>query len=148
MARKGRPKAWTDAKRKAAMNEICERLADGEPMAQICRDAHLPHLVTVYDWMKEDEDFDKRSTRAMEAGTHRMAADCLTIADEKGADPSDKRIRIDTRLRLIGKWNRRVYGDKVDHEHKGDVNISVNTGVTRPPGLLSQGGMSEDDEGA
>jgi len=51
-----------------------------------------------------------------------MAGDCITIADTPG-DPSDKRVRIDTRLRLIGMWNRKDYGAKQEVEHKGGVTV-------------------------
>ena len=32
---------------------------------------------------------------------------------------------IDTRLRLIGKWNAKSYGDKLGVEHSGGVTINV-----------------------
>jgi hypothetical protein len=31
-------------------------------------------------------------------------------------DAAEKRVRIDTRLRLLGKWNARQYGDKIEIE--------------------------------
>ena len=39
-----------------------------------------------------------------------MADECIRIADDASLEPHDRRIRIDTRLRLIGQWNRAVYG--------------------------------------
>ncbi|MGA0604878.1 hypothetical protein ACO2Q0_02670 [Phenylobacterium sp. VNQ135] len=93
--------------------EIVRRLAHGEPLARICADDHMPDFSTVWRWEREDEEFRKLSTHARELGTHYMADDCIRIADGDG-DPADKRIRIDTRLRLIGKWNARKYGDKLD----------------------------------
>ena len=49
-----------------------------------------------------------------------LADECISIADNPTLDPNDKRIRIDTRLRLIGKWNAKKYGDKIamEHEHQ------------------------------
>lgn len=40
-----------------------------------------------------------------------MADDCIRIADDPVLEPNDKRIRIDTRMRLIGKWNAKKYGE-------------------------------------
>ncbi len=104
----GRPSLKTPE----VIEEITTRLANGEPMARICRDDHMPAFNTVWKWEDDDPEFKKLSLRAREYGTHFMADDCLRIADDDDLDPADKRIRIDTRLRLIGKWNAKIYGDK------------------------------------
>jgi hypothetical protein len=96
----------------SVIEEICERLSNGEPMARICRDDHMPAFRTVLRWEEEDEEFRRVSIRAREYGTHHIADDCLRIADDEDLEPQDKRVRIDTRLRLIGKWNSKIYGDK------------------------------------
>jgi len=97
------------------IDEILDRLSSGEPMARICADEHMPSFRSVWRWEDEDDAFRQLSARAREHGTHFMADDCIRIADDDRLDPSDKRVRIDTRIRLIGKWNAKRYGDKVDH---------------------------------
>jgi len=94
------------------VEEIASRLAKGEPLARICDDDHMPDFSTVWRWEENDPDFRNISTRARLHGTHYLADDCLTISDRVDLEPSDKKVRIDTRLRLIGKWNAKVYGDK------------------------------------
>lgn len=106
----GRPSKQTPE----LVDEILERLGNGEPLARICSDEHMPAFSTVWRWEEADEEFRKLSTRAREYGTHFMADDCLRISDDPVLDPADKKVRIDTRLRLIGKWNARRYGDKLD----------------------------------
>jgi hypothetical protein len=106
------------------VDEIAHRLAHGEPMARICDDEHMPDFSTVWRWEADDEEFRKLAAHAREVGTHYLADDCITIADGPG-DPADKRIRIDTRLRLIGKWNAKRYGDKLDIEHSGGVTVKA-----------------------
>lgn len=96
------------------VDEIIRRLAHGEPLARVCADDHMPDFSTVWRWEREDEEFRNLSTHARELGTHFMADDCIRIADDPSLDPTDKRVRIDTRLRLIGKWNARRYGEKID----------------------------------
>lgn len=98
--------------------EICRRLAMGDPLARICADDDMPAYSTVRKWEAEKPEFSALSARAKVDGTHYMADECIEIADGKG-DPADKRIRIDTRLRLIGKWNRQVYGDASTLKHTG-----------------------------
>lgn len=104
----GRP----STKNEDTIDKIVERLACGEPMAQICADPSMPSFPTVLRWEDADPSFRERSARAREHGTHFMADDCIRISDDPSLDPGDKRIRIDTRLRLIGKWNAKRYGDK------------------------------------
>lgn len=104
----GRPSKRTDE----VVAEIVQRLAQGEPMARICDDAHMPDFSTVWRWEDEDEEFRKLSARARVHGTHFMADDCIKISDNPELEASDKKVRIDTRLRLIGKWNAKDYGDK------------------------------------
>lgn len=115
----------------AVVDEIVNRLAHGEPLARICDDDHMPDFSTVWRWEADDEEFRKLTTHAREVGTHFLADDCITIADGPG-DPADKRIRIDTRLRLIGKWNAKRYGDKVDVGVDGTVNINLRRFTPEP----------------
>jgi len=103
----GRPSLKTEA----VVDEIFERLAMGQPLAQICKDAHMPAFSTVWRWEDSDAEFRNLSARAREHGTHFMADDCIRIADDCSLEPQDKKVRIDTRLRLIGKWNAKRYGD-------------------------------------
>jgi hypothetical protein len=108
---------------------ICERLSKGEPLAQICRDEGMPGVQTIADWSKQREDVSVSIARAREAGEEQMALDCLNIADNNGKDmrvlesgvavvDSDvvprAKLRIDTRLKLLAKWNPKKWGDKVD----------------------------------
>jgi len=107
---------------------ICDRLMRGEPLARICDDPDMPHYTTVRRWEDENPEFRSLSTRAKQDGTHWLADDCIRIADDPSLDPADKRVRIDTRLRLIGKWHAKAYGEKIDitqnstvtHVHKLD----------------------------
>lgn len=111
----GRPSSFSQE----IADELCARLAHGEPLAKICDDPRMPGFSTVYRWEKEREEFRQASARARELGTHYLADECITIADEQGADPQQKKVRIDTRLRLIGKWNAKAYGDAMQLKHAG-----------------------------
>lgn len=105
--------------------EICRRLSEGETLSSICRDEAMPNFSTVYRWEQEDDEFRKVSARAREVGCDALAEECIAIADEKDVDPATKRVRVDTRIRLIGKWNAKRYGDKLDHNHTGSLNVTL-----------------------
>ena len=53
-----------------------------------------------------------------------MADECIEIADDKDIDPQHKRFMIDTRIRLIGKWNSKAYGEKVEMAATGTIQVS------------------------
>jgi hypothetical protein len=106
----GRPSTFTQT----MADEIAERLGNGEPLAQICRDVHMPALRTVYDWQDKHEDFSASIARARDAGYDHIAADGLKIVDNLEEDPASRRVRADYRLKLLAKWDARRYGDKLD----------------------------------
>lgn len=106
----GRPTSYTPE----VGEKIAERLSKGEPLARICDDAAMPAYSTARKWEKDSEEFSALSAQARANGTHFIADDCLRIADDPEIDPQHKRIMVDTRLRLIGKWNAKAYGDKLD----------------------------------
>lgn len=119
-------------------DEIAERLGNGEPLAQICRDEKMPGLTTVYDWQNKDEQFAESIARARDAGYDHIAVDALAILDEQpervvtitGDDRSESRIdsasvqraknRFEGRLKLLAKWDAKRYGDKLDLTSGGE----------------------------
>ena len=138
------------------LEEICARLSRGEPLAAICRDEGMPADRTVRDWIEQKSEVSAAIARAREAGEDYLAAECLEIADdsrndwmERKAEEGDEKagqfngehvqrskLRIDTRLKLLAKWNPRRYGDKVAHEHGGSdgqpIRFTIVTGVPEP----------------
>lgn len=113
---------------------ICARLSTGEPMAVICRELKL-NIRTVNHWREEDQGIADQFGDARDLGYDAIAADCMSIADdgkrdysvgEDGREVVDhdhiqrSKLRIDTRLKLLAKWDPRRYGDKVQlANHEG-----------------------------
>lgn len=122
-------------------DEICERIAQGEPLRQICRDEHMPSWRTVYDWTVRHEDFAAAIARARELGYDAIAEETLDIADEGTNDWMEKlgadgqpigwqlngehvqrsKLRIETRLKLLAKWSPKKYGEKQQVEMSGHL---------------------------
>ena len=135
-AKAGRPSRFTQE----VAAEICERLAEGEPLRQICRDEHMPAWRTVYAWKDADAEFNAHIACAREAGYDAIAHDCLEIADETGNDTvatengdrpntewiSRSKLRVETRLKLLAKWDPKRYGDKMQTELTGANGGPVN----------------------
>lgn len=134
---RGRPSLRTDE----LCNDLLTRLASGEPLAQICRDEHMPCVTTVWNWEKADPAFSERIARAREAGHDMIAVDALRIADdgrrdyEKTDDGREivdhdhiqrSKLRVDTRIKLLSCWDVR-YTNKQQVEHSGGVKIETRT---------------------
>lgn len=108
-------------------DDICARLSKGEPLASICRDENMPAVRTVSDWKAAHEQFAADFARAREEGFDAIAAECLDIADETSSDTlytehgekansewiTRSKLRIETRLKLLAKWDVKRYGDKL-----------------------------------
>lgn len=119
--------------KKLVADEICARLSKGEPLACICRDDGMPAVSTVSDWKKAHEAFAVAFACAREEGFDAIAAECLDIADETSNDTlctengdrpntewiSRSKLRIETRLKLLAKWDPKRYGEKVQTELTG-----------------------------
>lgn len=115
--------------------EICARLADGNSLRSICRDDHMPDKGTVFRWLAAHEAFRDQYTCAREAQADTLFDEMLDIADDAGKDVVDgavdqehiqrTRLRIETRKWMAGKLRPKKYGDKVEHEHSGNLNHTV-----------------------
>jgi len=110
---------------------ICEQLSEGIPLRQICRENQgFPAWRTVYDWMGRDESLSASIARARDIGYDALAEECLQIADnpqfgqvqvmtDKGTATTvedmlgHRKLRIETRLKLLAKFHPTKYGDRV-----------------------------------
>jgi hypothetical protein len=125
---------YSTEKRKDISKEILSRLAKGEPLAVICRDEFLCNAETWRNWCKEDDILAIAYARAREDGFDAIAIECLDIADNTendtkkvgdGAETCNSewiarsRLRVDTRLKLLAKWDPKRYGEKVQTELVG-----------------------------
>lgn len=125
----------------ALADEICLRVANGENLRQICRDKNIAWHA-VYAWLHRMPEFAKAYQAAREVGEECIAAECLEIADDGRNDFMKRelaegveaevfnaehvqrsKLRIETRLKLLAKWNPKKWGDRITHA--GDANSPV-----------------------
>jgi hypothetical protein len=149
IAKTGRPSKYTEA---IALS-ICEQLSEGIPLREICRQEGMPAWRTVYDWMWRNEALSTAIAHARDIGYDKMAEECLYIADNlhmgkkkvftSGADDDEdsvtvteedmlghRKLQIETRLKLLAKFNPKRYGDFKPEEEKIDhliVDVEVKT---------------------
>ena len=142
-------------------DEICARIAVGETLRQICREPGKPHWTTVYDWIKEREDFALRFAHARDLGADAIAEDIIDIIDDgrndwmEKLDRDDKpigyqlngehvqrsKLRAEMRLKLLAKWNPKKYGEKTSMEltgaNGGPVQISDTERAAKVAAILA-----------
>lgn len=131
--------------------DICNKLASGQSLRSICREMGEAESTVRY-WFQRDEAAFAQSTHARELGCDALADECLEIADDKTEDPSSRRVRIETRVRLIGKWSQR-YSDKllVKNEttvtHKHDLGRFSPDELDALERLVAKASVTEGDTG-
>ncbi len=122
--------------------QICERLAKGEPLAVICRDIGIPRR-TVNQWRQDDAEIAAMFDDARDDGFDTIANECLGIADDSTGDWMTQRrgreevevvnaeavgrskLRVDTRLKLLAKWDPRRYGEKLITENTNHTTVEL-----------------------
>lgn len=146
-------------------DSICDRIADGETLRQICRDTGMPNWRTFYDWLEGDDKLGEnglglsaRFARAREAGFDKIAEETLEIADDGTNDWMEKqdkdggnagyvlngehvqrsKLRIETRLKLLAKWSPKKYGDKVELSGPGEKGEFTFQQVDKRPELTKE----------
>lgn len=110
----GRPSTMTDA----VVDDICSRLANGEPMEVICRDEGFPAARTVRDWEAGRPDVAAAIAHAREDGEYALAWGARQIARGKKGSTGDvqrDKLVVDLELKLLAKFNPKKWGDKVQH---------------------------------
>lgn len=111
---------------------IAARLRTGESLVQILRENRFPCFDTILEWQEKYAEIARMLQRARAQGCDALAAQCIEISDaaanseseDKSADVQAARLQIDTRLRLLGKWDER-YGDAVAVKHSGGTSSTV-----------------------
>lgn len=131
---RGRPTEYTPEIAK----DICDKLAQGMSLREICKSEDMPHESTVRHWALEDrEGFFTHYEKSRQIGYHAMADELLDIADNGTNDWMERngeddagwqangehlqrsRLRVDTRKWMLSKTLPKIYGDRVTQEHVG-----------------------------
>lgn len=115
-----------------AIRQVIDGLSRGTPLTVICGGEGMPCDDTVRNWAAQDEELARAIARARARGFDQIAMDALAIADEvteqdtietqHGAIPNKEwimrsKLRVETRLKLLAKWDPKRYGDSTMLKH-------------------------------
>jgi hypothetical protein len=95
---------------------ICEHIADGLSLKEVCDLAGMPSRATAYKWLGEHASFAAMYARARDERADLIADEIVSIADND-PDPARARVRIEARKWWAAKVNPRRYGDKLITEN-------------------------------
>ena len=102
--------------------QIIADTEEGEPLRVICRKLGIGKSA-VYAWMAKDAALKEEYQIARLEGYDVIADNCIEIADDKTEEPASRKVRIETRLKLLAKWHQTKYGDKQQVEHSGELTV-------------------------
>ncbi len=137
MAKRGRPTVYSPELAKC----ICDLLATGYTLNEVCRQPDMPDDRTVREWATDPRHpFSPLYTRAREIGYHKMADDLLEIVDNSANDWMRRaredgvvetvldrehilrtEMRFKARQWLLSKALPKIYGDRLNHDVSGEI---------------------------
>ena len=104
----------------ALAREICDRLANGESLESICKDAHMPSPRAVRKWaLNNYKNFSPDYARARELQAECWADQIITLADRvvvgaRAEDIAGAKLAIDARKWIAAKLLPRRFGERVE----------------------------------
>lgn len=114
-------------------DHICERVADGMSLRLLCNGTlvelngelkNLPNRSTVARWLIERPDFATKYARAREMQADYMDDLILHVAAEcTPQTAAADRVKIDAYKWRASKLASKVYGDKIETTHAGEIGV-------------------------
>jgi hypothetical protein len=138
---RGRPTKYNAA----VADRICEQIAIGRSVREICRADDMPVMSTVFQWLAVHKEFTEQYTHAREAQADYLAEELLEIADDGSNDWMERRgengeviatvpdhehisrskLRVDTRKWIMSKLMPKKYGDMLRQEITGKDGAAI-----------------------
>jgi hypothetical protein len=140
----GRPSSYTFE----VSEEICQQMAEGKGLRQICAQEEMPSRPTVLRWLQDNSGFRDRYAQAREALMDWYSEEILRIAFDDSGDliiDGDRvmsghhvvqraRLKVDTVKWIMAKLHPGKYGDKPAIEaNSGPITISWIESDKAPP---------------
>ena len=105
---------------------IAEMYSQGKSFGAICREVvGSPSVMQILSWRKHHLEFDDLMKQAELALAELITSETIEIADSAPEEVSKARLMIKTRQSLAGKLNRSRFGEKLEHEVRTGLDLSV-----------------------
>ncbi|MND20874.1 hypothetical protein D3C76_47880 [compost metagenome] len=118
-------------------DRICARLADGTSLRTVCKADDMPHVATIFKWMREHPEFNEQYGKAKQEAADALVEEMIDIADDgtndwmevhdkdgnctgykvNGEHVQRSRLRVETRKWIAAKLKPKKYGERIDVDH-------------------------------
>ena len=121
--------------------DICDQLAAGKSLRAVCRAEGYPSPSNVIAWVLADkDDCAEQYARAREIQAMLLLDEIQAISDDSSGDElildngarvlnkefaARSKLRVDTRKWAMSKMLPKVYGDRLDLNHAGKVEVAL-----------------------
>lgn len=127
---------------KKLTSRICESVAEGKSVRELCKAKGMPTPKTVWAWLAKYPEFSEQYARAKETAMEAMAEEIMAIADDGANDYMDRedpdnpgyaingehiqrsKLRVDTRRWLMSKLAPKKYGEKLKLNVEGTMTLA------------------------
>lgn len=125
------PQITSEAMKEHA-NDILAWTASGRTISSYCRTAReegrkfVPVPSTVAEWGRRHPEYRELVERAREAGCDVLAEELIELGRARGdkIDVMNRRLEVETTLKLLSKWHRKRYGEHYEVEQTIEVKES------------------------
>lgn len=121
MGKVGRPSTFSPE----VADVLCQRIADGENVLDVCDDPNMPAWSTLCGWRLRNPEFASAYARARVASAEALEMAAL----RKSTEATDKdtaaavRVQVDAMKWAAAKRNPRIYGERIDVNHEGKITL-------------------------
>jgi len=139
---------YSQKQKEDIINTICKEIADNkESLRGALRKDGMPDKNQFYKWIRDQESFREQYARACDERADAIFEEMLEIADDGRNDFMKKslgdgvdiealnaehiqrsKLRIDARKWMLSKMNPKKYGDRIEQNLSGEVEIKTITG--------------------
>ena len=95
------------------MDVVVQRVAEGETLQQLAEVWTVPYG-RLAKWVADDDGRRGQYEGALMLRADLEAQKAIEIADNESEDVARDKLRVETRLKLAGKWDRKRYGERVE----------------------------------
>jgi len=118
------------------IEEICERIAEGQSVRDICKDPEMPDRSTLRNWHIGSKPIHRHWQKcyaiAREEQADLYADSIIEIADLADEDNANAiKVRVDARKWVASKLRPKVYGTSTSIELNGSVQLSAEADLSR-----------------
>jgi hypothetical protein len=130
--------SWTRPQKRQLVERACRHIAAGTTLTAFCRSRpELPAPSTMIGWLLDDEDALALYLRAEQIACVELGQRLMEFAQHDDPE-TDNVVRV-SRAKLVvdtAKWKLarmlpKLFGDKMNVEHSGNVSITLDTGIRR-----------------